>query len=235
MVSQAACIHCGACKKVCPTPDHCTACGKCVPACRHGFRKICGQEWTAEALSERLLKDRDVYAAMGGGVTFSGGEPLMQWDFVSTVIDRLNGVHTAIETSGCASDEAFTEAMKRCSLILMDWKVTDPGKSQQYVGGSQETILRHFDMLAKGDTPFILRLPIIPTANDNPAHFEKAAALVKNAKALVRAEILLYQRAAGAKYEMIGRKYEPEFDESIAPEFFLDVLEKYGIPYRLFR
>ena len=140
MVSKAACIHCGACTNVCEHPQHCIACGKCIPVCRGGLRKICGQEWTSDALAERLLKDRDVYEISGGGVTFSGGEPLSQWHFLAELIDKMPGIHTAIETSGYAPDPVFNEAMRRCSLIMMDWKVSDPDQHRYYTGVSQEPI-----------------------------------------------------------------------------------------------
>ena len=235
MVSKAACVHCGACERVCEHPKMCVACGKCVPVCRGGFRKIIGTEWTADALAQRLSKDQDVYAATGGGVTFSGGEPLLQWPFVSQTIKKMPGVHTAIETSGYAPDQVFEDAMKTCSLILMDWKVSDPQRHRRFTGVSQEPIRRHAEMLCAGDTPFILRLPIIPGVNDNKAHFETAAQLVQHAKGLIRVDILPYQRAAGAKYEMVGRQYAPEFDESVPPQLFPDVFKERGIPFQLFR
>lgn len=235
MVSRAACTHCGACVSACPHPDTCTACGACVSACRGGYRRIIGQTWKADELAARLQKDADVYALSGGGVTFSGGEPLMQWPFVREVMSRLSGVHTAIETSGFASDIVFEEAMATCDLILMDWKVSDPALHRRYTGVDQEIILRHARMLAAGDTPFILRMPIIPGVNDNPEHFETAAALMQGAKALQRIDVLPYQRAAGAKYEMVDMHYQPDFDESADPRFFLSVFEQSGIPFRLFR
>lgn len=236
MVSRAACIHCGACKAACAHPDEdCTACGACLSACRGGYRKITGERWTAEALAARLQKDADVYALSGGGVTFSGGEPLMQWDFVRAALDRLQGVHTAVETSAFAPDDVFEEAMSRFDLVMMDWKVSDPDLHQRYTGVPQDTILRHARMLAAGKTPFILRMPIIPGVNDNQAHFETAASLVKNAKSLVRVDVLPYQRAAGAKYEMVSMAYTPGFDESRDPEFHTQVFEREGIPFRLFR
>ena len=235
MVSTAACVHCGACERVCRHPGHCVACGECIPVCRGGFRKLAGTPWTAEALAKRLLKDRDVYEASGGGVTFSGGEPLLQWDFVSEVIGRLEGVHTAVETSGYAPDEVFRDAMGRLSLVMMDWKVSDPQAHRHYTGVDQAPILRHARMLAEGVTPFILRMPIIPGVNDNRAHFETAASLVEGAKALVRVDILPYQRAAGAKYAMVGREYAPEIDEARTPEYFLDVFESRGIPFQVFK
>jgi len=235
MISRAACTGCGACQAVCPHPEGCVCCGACVAACRGGYRKICGQTWEADALAKRLQKDADVYSLSGGGVTFSGGEPLMQWSFVRAVIDRLSGIHIAIETSGFAADDVFADAMARCDLIMMDWKVSDPALHRRYTGVSQEVIRRHAGMLAKGDTPFILRMPIIPGVNDNAAHFETAAALVKDAKALIRIDVLPYQRAAGAKYDMVGRAYAPGFDESKPPQFFTDVFRREGIPFQLFR
>ncbi|MBR3796243.1 MAG: glycyl-radical enzyme activating protein [Clostridia bacterium] len=235
MVSRAACTHCGACALVCPSPENCTACGRCIPACRGGYRKIAGETWTSEALGERLQKDADVYALSGGGVTFSGGEPLMQWGFVSSVIDRLRGIHTAIETSGFAPDDVFSDAMRRCDLILIDWKVSDPALHLRYTGVRQDIILRHVRQLAAGNTPFILRMPIIPGINDNEAHFRTAAALVQDSESLIRVDVLPYQRAAGAKYEMVGMRYAPDFAEEASPRFFTEVFEQSGIPYQIFR
>ena len=235
MVSTAACAHCGACQRVCKHPDHCIVCGDCIPVCRAGLRKIAGVAWTAEDLAARLNKDADVYAATGGGVTFSGGDPLLQWDFVSEVLDRLEGIHTAVETSGFASDEVFRQVMAKLDLVMMDWKVSDPERHRHYTGVDQAPIRRHAEMLAAGDTPFILRMPIIPGVNDEEAHFQTVASLVKGAKALVRVDILPYQRAAGAKYEMVGRQYAPDFDESATPRYFLECFDAAGIPYQVFK
>lgn len=235
MVSRAACTHCGACKETCAHPDGCIACGACVSACRGGYRKIAGQTMTAQALADRLRKDEDVYRLSGGGVTFSGGEPLMQWNFVRAVIDRLPGIHTAIETSGYAPDNIFEDAMAACSLIMLDWKVSDPALHKRYTGVDQARILRHAQMLAGGAAPFILRMPIIPGVNDNRAHFETAASLVRGAKALVRVDVLPYQPAAGAKYEMVGMTYSPDFAHERRPDFFTDVFEEADIPFQLFK
>lgn len=234
MVSKAACTHCGACKAACPSPGQCTACGKCISVCRGGLRRIVGQTWSAEALAGRLLKDRDVYA-LGGGVTFSGGEPLMQWRFVEAVIARLEGVHTALETSGFAPDDVFAAAMKRCDLIMLDWKVSDPEKHRRFTGVDQTPIRRHAEMLAQGDTPFILRMPIIPGVNDEPEHFETAARLVAGSPSLVRVELLPYQPAAGAKYEMVDMTYAPPCPADQTPRFYPEFFDRLHIPWKLFR
>lgn len=235
MVSRAACVHCGACERVCRHPDRCVVCGDCIPVCKGGLRKIAGVRWTAEDLAARLRRDRDVYALSGGGVTFSGGDPLLQWDFVSDVVRRLDGIHTAIETSGYASDAVFEQVMSQLSLVMMDWKVSDPELHRRYTGVDQAPIRRHAEMLAAGSTPFCLRMPIIPGVNDNRAHFETVAELVRDARALVRIDVLPYQRAAGAKYEMVGRTYAVDFDEAAQPRYFLDVFDARGIPYQVFR
>ena len=235
MVSQAACVHCGACEKVCESPEKCVACGKCVPVCRGNFRKIIGTRWEARELAARLEKDRDVYEMSGGGVTFSGGEPLLQWPFLKEVMEQLHHVHRAVETSGAVPDEVFLSAMNTCDLVMMDWKCSDPAKLKRYTGADHALLLRHAKMLCEGSTPFILRLPVIPGVNDVREHFEFAAELVRNAPSLVRVDLLPYQRAAGAKYEMVGKTYAPTFDESAAPRMFTECFEEKGIPYQLFR
>lgn len=234
MVSRAACVHCGACERVCKHSGGCIACGECISACRGNLRKIVGTEWSAEALAARLQKDCDVYALSGGGVTFSGGEPLMQWPFVSEVIDRLEGISVAVETSGYAPDEIFDDALHKCNLIMMDWKVSDPVLHKKYTGVSQERIRTHLEKLVNSSVPFILRMPIIPSVNDRPEHFRAAADLVKKSESLIRIDVLPYQRAAGAKYEMVGRKYAPDFDESTLPTFFTEIFDELDIKYQDF-
>ena len=234
MVSPAACVHCGACARACRHPDKCIVCGECVAACRYGYRKIAGTKWEADALADRLLRDSDFFED-GGGVTFSGGEPLMQWPFVREVIRHLPGIHTAIETSGYARDEVFDEMRKTVSLVMMDWKVSDPEAFRFWTGVSQEPVRRHMEALCAGETPFIVRMPVIPGVNDRKKHFETLADLVQGAEKLIRVELLPYQKAAGAKYDMVGMEYRPGFDESPAPRMFPEVFERRGIPVRQFR
>ena len=246
MVSRASCVHCGACEAVCPLeenaeegawhPEGCTACGRCVPVCRGGFRKIAGTYWEAGALATRLSKDADVYRMSEGGVTFSGGEPLLQWDFVKEVIGGLPAdVHTAVETSGICTDEVFREVMDTVSLVMIDFKLWDPERHKKYTGVSNETVFRHIEALKNGTTPFILRLPVIPGVNDVPEHFKTAAELVRGAEKLIRVDLLPYQRAAGAKYEMVGREYRVDFDETKKPEMYPEFFEEAGISVKIFK
>ena len=194
-----------------------------------------GTNWTAADLAARLSKDRDVYESAQGGVTFSGGEPLLQWDFVSSVIQKMPGIHTAIETSGYAPENVFQSAMETCNLIMMDWKISDPALHRHYTGVDQALILKNLMQLVRGNTPFILRMPIIPGVNDIPSHFQRAAELLTEAKSLIRVEFLPYQQAAGAKYEMVAKEYKTDFDGSIPPNFYPQFFEEKNIPYRQFK
>ena len=148
MTSPSACTHCGACARVC-AHHPCVACGACVPVCQAGLRRIVGTEWESSALAARLLRDRAILEGSGGGVTFSGGEPTMQWPFVRAVIDSLEGLHTCIETSGYCSDEVFAEVMAKIDLVMMDIKLVDSAAHRRWTGVDNAPILRHARMLSK--------------------------------------------------------------------------------------
>ncbi len=233
MVSTASCTHCGACRAACPHPGVCTACGACIPHCPLGLRRIAGKPWTSEALAARLLRDADLYAQTEGGVTFSGGEPLMQWPFVAETLGRLRGVHTAVETSGYAPDSVFEAAMRAFDLVMLDVKLTDPARHRHYTGVDNAPILRHARRLRAGDTPYILRVPLIPGVNDDEEHLQNVAELAAGAKALIRVELLPYHQTAGAKYEMAGMDYRPEFDTAQPVTPRTEVFSRLGVPVRV--
>lgn len=228
MVSRAACVHCGACEQIC-THETCVACGKCIPYCKAGLRKIAGQSTDAETLAQKLLRGRKLMEQSGGGITFSGGEPLLQWDFVEEVISHLNGLHTAVETSGYASDETFKRMTHAVDYIMMDMKLSDPALHRRYTGVDNAPILRHADMLCAGDTPFVIRIPLIPGVNDTREHLTAVAERIQNAKALVRVELLPYHKTAGAKYSMVGMEYAPDFTVDQPVHIWPEIFEKRGI------
>ena len=228
MVSRAACVNCGACQRICEN-ETCIACGRCIPYCRLGLRKMAGQRTEADALAKKLLRGRRLMEESGGGVTFSGGEPLMQWEFVEEVIDRLDGLHTAIETSGYAPDEVFMRMMRKVDYIMMDMKLTDPALHRHFCGVDNAPILKHADMLCAGNTPFVIRIPLIPGVNDTEEHLTAVAERIKGAESLVRAELLPYHKTAGAKYGMAGMEYSPEFDTEQAVHVWPEIFEQRGI------
>jgi pyruvate formate lyase activating enzyme len=187
---------------------------------------MAGYEIEAEALAARLKKSA---LFPDGGVTFSGGEPLMQWPFVREVASLLPGIHLAIETSGYSSDEAFSEMTEKMNLVMMDIKHADPVAHEKWTGVDNAVILRHLEFLKAGTTPFIVRVPLIPGVNDSHENLARTAVLVSGAKALLRVELLPYHQTAGAKYPMAGLPYEPGFDTGRTPNKELHAFWARGI------
>ena len=134
MVAGSGCIECGLCKTVCNPKERCTACGACVNVCPAGIRRVAGRYYDSDGLAAELLKDKLFLEKQQGGVTFSGGEPLLQAAFVFEVIDKLQGMHTAIETSGYCSEAVFTQMLEKVDYILMDIKMINEDEHKKYTG-----------------------------------------------------------------------------------------------------
>ncbi|NBK90907.1 glycyl-radical enzyme activating protein [bacterium 1XD21-13] len=233
MVSTQGCDGCGRCKEVCPSPEHCTACGRCVVACPRHLRKICGTEYTAEALAKKLWKDERIFRMNGGGVTLSGGEPTAQWEFVLELLERLEGIHRAIETCGYCSWEIFAEILNRLDYIIMDIKLADPKKHKYWTGKSNERILANLEQLKCSKKPFTARIPLIPGVNDTKENLRMTAELLKYTDNLERLELLPYHKTAGAKYSMVNLEYAPRFDENQEVNAAVEIFERYEIPVRI--
>lgn len=228
MVSAASCIHCGACKAVC-THKTCIACGACVPVCPLHLRTIVGTKMTPEELVEKLRKDSDYYSANGGGVTFSGGEPLLQWSFLTEVLDLIGDMHTCIETSGYAQPDVFAHVAQKLSCIIMDLKIFDRALHEKYTGVSNERILQNAKWLCAQQIPFTIRIPLIPGVNDNEENFRQTAQWIAGAPMLQGVELLPYHKTAGAKYAMLHQPYRPDFDIERPLYKSTKIFEKYGI------
>ena len=243
LVSTQGCTGCGRCMQVCPQAAlgvvgnrarHCTACGQCVSACSQRIRRIAGEQLTAHELAQRLMEDAAFYRSVGGGVTFSGGEPLLQADFVLETLSLLPpDVHTAVETSGQGSSEAFARFAQAFDWIMLDMKAMDDDIHHRYTGSSNANILANARLLCQGDTPFVVRIPVIPGVNDTNAHYRAVAELVHGAPALQGVELLPYHRTAGAKYAMAGRAYRPSFDAEQPVFINQDIFTQYGIRSRV--
>ena len=228
MVSAASCIHCGKCSAIC-THQTCIACGDCIGVCPLRLRKIAGTYMTPQELAEIIHENSDYYARYGGGVTFSGGEPLMQADFLTEVLDLIPDVHKAIETSGYTDEETFRKVVSRLDYVLMDIKIFDNDLHRKYTGVSNELILKNAKILCGGDTPFVIRIPLIPGVNDDEQNIRRTAQWVAGAKALEKIELLPYHMTAGAKYSSVGKTYEPIFDINREINVSRKIFEEYNI------
>lgn len=213
---SASCIDCGACKvegceisggktALLGGSGECSGCGRCVLKCPENFRHIAGKVYTAEELKAKIMRN-SVFLA-DGGVTFSGGEPTMQADFLCEMLEILP-LHRAVQTSGFCSEETFRRVLERADMILFDIKHTDREKHKLYTGVDNAPILRNLEILKASGKPFIARVPLIGGVNDDSDNLKNTAQLLRNADGLVRAELLPYNAAAGAKYAMVGRVYE---------------------------
>ena len=229
MVSQL-CVHCGACRQVCPSPERCTGCGACIRVCPAGARRLCGREMTAEAVAEKIRPSLPVLQLNGGGVTFTGGEALMQPDFVLAVRALLPEAHAAVETSGYAAPEVFQRVAKAMDLVIMDVKLADPRLHCQWTGVDNGLILQNLDWLRESGIPFWIRIPLIPTVNDTEENMRRTAALLKGAPRLERVELLPYHKTAGAKYGAVGMNYDPGFPTGQEPQIHLEPFQEAKIP-----
>lgn len=210
------CVHCGACEQVCPNegdPTLCTACGHCAPVCPRGLIRIAGQWMEARALAERLKDNIPLLRMGGGGLTFTGGEALLQADFITEVLEYLPTVHTAVETCGYVQSDVFAAMRERLDLFLFDIKLADDALHKQFTGRSNALILQNLELLKASPKPFIARIPLIPGVSDTSENLSQTARLLTGATNLVRVELLPYNRAAGAKYAQAGLCYAPLFEQ----------------------
>ena len=228
MVSNASCAHCGNCIRIC-THETCIACGDCVHVCPLHLRSIAGETVTAGELAGRILKNADYYAAYGGGVTFSGGEPLMQAAFLGEVLRLLPGVHCAVETSGYCQPSLFQEITALLDYVIMDIKLFDETRHRHFTGVSNRLILQNALGLCEGQIPFVIRIPVIPGVNDTDENYRQTAAFLSGARNLVRVEFLPYHKTAGAKYSMAGMEYQPQFDPEGSIHILQEIFGEYGI------
>ena len=228
------CLNCGACLKKGEeiTGKSCLV-KESIAVCPRNLVRICGEVKTAEELVSIISKNITILNASGGGVTFSGGEPLSQHKFLLECLKLLKDkTNRAIQTTGYTSESVFREVLSECDFVLYDLKLMDNDKYKYYVGGSNENILRNYSILASSGKDFITRIPLIPTVNDTAENIE-ATAKFMNKNKVSKVEILPYNKMAGGKYKLIGKEYKPEFDGNIEPNPHKDIFEKYGIEVKV--
>lgn len=228
MVSTGACTHCGKCTAVCKN-ESCTACGACVQVCPQNLRRIAGEKMTGEQLAEIIRKDAAYYANCGGGVTFSGGEPLLQADFLLEVLDALPGVHKAIQTSGYADAETFRAVISRMDYVMMDLKLMGSEMHRRFTGVSNEKILQNARWLLQSGIPCRIRIPLIPGVNDTEENLRATAEFIAGTGRPAPVELLPYHQTAGAKYAMVGMEYNPKFDTAQAVQTHTELFKEYGL------
>ncbi|OFX58416.1 MAG: hypothetical protein A2066_21265 [Bacteroidetes bacterium GWB2_41_8] len=215
------CMQCGDCVAVCETDVHhltdgkhtidfekCTLCGKCVEACNSNALKIKGKAMSIDEVMHEIMADIDFYKNSGGGMTLSGGEPLLQLTFCIELLKRCRekGVHTCVETSGFISAEQFQKILPWVDIFLFDYKVTGSTEHQKYTGVPNERILENLDVAYQHGIPIILRCIVVPGINDNDLHFMGICDLDAKYPDLKGIEILPYHTMGNNKRTSIGKE-----------------------------
>ena len=232
----ARCVRCYSCVKACPTGAiskddagavvidraKCDLCGRCAEACLYDAMQIVGREMgVAEVLAE-AEKDRIFYEQSGGGVTLSGGDPLVQPEFAGALLDacRDRGFHTALDTAGLAPGEAFERLARRADLVLFDLKSVDEARHKEFTGVSNAAILENLRRLAASGPETWIRIPLVRGVNDDRENVGRTIELLASLGRIRRIGLLPYHAGGLDKAVRIGqgshfRRFEAPTEERL--------------------
>lgn len=221
LFSAERCIGCGECVRVCPvqacrlTPqgvvtdlDLCTLCGQCAEVCPTRASEMSGRVCSIDELLEVIERERPFFERSGGGVTFSGGEPLLQSPFLIALLDACGrrGVHRAVDTSGYVRSAALLEVAQHADLFLYDLKLADGERHRRLTGVDNRLILDNLAALAASGAAIRVRLPLVCGVNDDDANIEATAAIVAALPGEPKpVDLLPYHAAARGKDQKLGR------------------------------
>ena len=220
MFMPATCIGCGSCAEACPTGAAklktefearrlCRVCGTCVDTCPTNARKLIGRPMSVQEVLSEVDKDIPFYRQSEGGVTITGGEPLLQAEFVTELlrICRERGIHTAVETSGYTSWKTLQKVLTHLDLLLYDVKHMDDRQHMAFTGVGNELILDNLRRAADSGSRVIIRVAVVPGYNDSSDNLRATAAYARSLPGVEEIHMLPYHRLGEAKYERLGRAY----------------------------
>ncbi len=228
------CIHCRRCGSMCPNQVHsfpnqlhrvdfqkCNVSKACIGVCPTGALSLIGQEMSADEILQIILKDKDYYDASQGGVTFSGGEPTFQPEFLLELLtlSKEHGLHTCVETNGYVRKPILEQILPLTDLFLLDYKTEDPEALSKIPGTGDGRLWREaLDYIQSMNKPVILRLPIIPGFNDNPEHFAAAKAVRQRYPVIRKLEVMPYHLLGLDKWSRVGLDYSLKEQPGATPQ-----------------
>ncbi len=235
------CASCGKCVIACPVgavrdsppdgflTDHarCTLCGACVDACFYSARKIVGRQMTVGAIMDEILKDRAFYESSAGGVTFSGGEPLLQAEAVLELAKRCRAesIHTALETAGFIRWEHIERLLPWLDLLYFDFKHIDSETHHRLTGVPNELILENIRKAAEAFENLVVRIPVVPSVNADMETLSRMFSFLVDQTRVRTVELLPFHRLGGGKYAGLGMEYAFETVANLSKEDCLPFAE----------
>lgn len=214
------CIRCGACMADCPrqaiaeadggyvtNSEWCDQCGDCVSACYADGREMVGREMSVAEVIDEIFRDAAFYDEAKGGVTFSGGEPLLQADFLLALLQacKAHDLHTTVDTCGYAPTATLNRVREYVDLFLYDLKLMDEARHRQFTGVSNTLILHNLHLLAEHQHNIVVRIPVIPGVNADDESLQQMAAFLRELPTIERIDLLAYHHLGIEKYERLGR------------------------------
>jgi pyruvate formate lyase activating enzyme len=227
--SDRLCAGCGACARACRQGVHtfeetcgglvhrvgydkCIGCGECLKVCCYDAVKLLGSRYTVTELHRLIEGDMPYFSrpdAKGhtGGITLTGGEPMMQFAFVKAFLQEKGGLHVCMETCGFAPTEQYLQILPLVDLFLFDYKASDPERHRELCGQDNLLIMENLEFLYSHGAKIILRLPLIPGVNDRDDHLCAAADLLKSHPGIHHGEIMAYHRLGVNKTLQLGLEH----------------------------
>lgn len=219
------CIECGECCDSCSQNalsissngleidrSQCNVCGDCTDSCSTNALEVVGKYYNVSHIISTIKKDIIFYDSSNGGVTFSGGEPLLQWRALLKLLEAcfVEEIHTAVDTSGFASWDILKKIAEKTDLFLYDLKMIDDTKHRKFTGVSNKIILSNLKMLSKGNKDIIIRIPFIPGVNDDVENIEQTGHFLSKLDHIKQVEILPYHNFHLSKYKKLDKPFSGE-------------------------
>ncbi|MGD2103932.1 MAG: glycyl-radical enzyme activating protein [Anaerolineae bacterium] len=241
MIQPERCISCGVCQAVCENDaiinfgsdlhterSRCTVCGACVEVCYAEARQIVGRSMTVTEVVDEIGRDVPFFDESGGGVTFSGGEPLSQPAFLRELLETCHerNLHTALDTCGYAAWDVLDHVREHVDLFLYDLKVMDDARHRQATGASNRPILKNLQRLARHGHRIILRVPVVPGINDDAENLRALGTFSSGLPSLECVELLSYHRIGLDKYRRLGKAFPTPEGELPTDEHVRDIAER---------
>jgi pyruvate formate lyase activating enzyme len=222
VLRQDRCIRCGDCFNLCKNHavqrkngafetirDVCVECGECIEICNADAREIAGQEMTTKEVMGEVEKDVIFYEHSGGGASFSGGEPLLQHEFLCSLLEecKTKNIHTVVDTTGMTSPDVLDRVARLVDLFLYDLKTLNDAKHREFTGVSNIQILNNLRLLARLKKNVIVRIPVIPGVNDDPIEIGESGEFIGSLGNVSEIHLLPYHSTGVEKYRRLGSEY----------------------------